>query len=85
MSENEIQSCEDALRRLAAHLDGELERSIHGEMERHLARCRSCWSRAQFEKRLREQVEALGREPVRPELGERVRTLIRKFEVTGGD
>lgn len=85
MSTTEIRSCEDALRLLAAHIDRELEPPTRTQMERHLETCRSCYSRAEFEKRLKESVAELGREPVRPELADRVQTLIRDFTVAGGD
>lgn len=84
MSTTEIRSCEDALRLLAAHLDRELDRSTTDQVERHLETCRSCFSRAEFEKRLKASVADLGREPVRPELSERVQTLIRDFTVASG-
>lgn len=80
-----IRSCEDALRLLAAHLDGELDAGAGRAIERHLATCRSCYSRAEFERRLKERVGSLGSEEVRPELSDRVRTLIRKFTVAGAD
>lgn len=75
----EIRSCEDALRLLAAHLDCELEAPVNAEVERHLQVCRSCYSRAEFEKRLKASLSELGREDIRPELADRVRTLIRSF------
>lgn len=85
MSTIEIQSCEDALRLLAAHIDRELDAPTRDQMESHLETCRSCYSRAEFEKRLKQHVATLGREPVRPELADRVRTLIHDFNVAGGD
>lgn len=85
MSTTEIRSCEDALRLLAAHIDRELDASTRDQMDRHLETCRSCYSRAEFEKRLKESVAALGHEPVRPELSDRVQRLIRTFNVTGSD
>ena len=84
MSTTDIRSCEDALRLLAAHIDRELDAPTRDQMDRHLETCRSCYSRAEFEKRLKENVAELGREPVRPELADRVQTLIRTFTVTGG-
>lgn len=81
----EIRSCEDALRLLAAYLDGELDDASDGELEAHLNKCRSCYSRAEFERRLKAQVSTLGREPVHPELTDRVQTLIHKFTVAGTD
>jgi anti-sigma factor (TIGR02949 family) len=79
-----IDSCEEALRLLAAHLDGELDADSGAGLEQHLDACRSCCSRAEFERRLKAQVAALGREPVRPELGRRVSAMIRSFDVTDG-
>lgn len=84
MSKTEIRSCEDALRLLAAHLDRELDASTEAELERHLDRCRSCYSRAEFEKRLKERVADLGREPVRPELAGRIDRLIHSFSPENG-
>lgn len=80
-----IESCEDALRLLAAHLDGELEPSSDRELERHLDKCRSCFSRAEFERRLKDRIAAAGEEPVRPALADRVQTMIRKFTVSGAE
>jgi anti-sigma factor (TIGR02949 family) len=84
MSTPEIRSCEDALRLLAAHLDRELDPPAHDQVVAHLETCRSCYSRAEFEKRLKASIADLGHEPVRPQLSERVQTLIRNFTVAGG-
>ena len=81
----EVTSCEDALRLLAAHLDGELHAPAERELERHLETCRTCFSRAEFERRLKKRLVAVGHEPVRPELTERVHTLIREFEMPSED
>ena len=78
----EIRNCEDALRVLAEHLDGELEPEAGAQLERHLAKCRSCYSRAEFEKRLKAQVAQLADEPVEPKLAGRVQSMIRKFKVS---
>ena len=77
---DEILTCEDALRLLAAHLDRELDAPATDELERHLETCRSCYSRAEFERRLKTCLAELGREDVRPELARRVATLIRSFQ-----
>lgn len=68
---------------LAAHLDGELDAGTDRELERHLETCRSCFSRAEFERRLKGRIATIGSEPTRPELTERVQTLIRQFNVSG--
>jgi anti-sigma factor (TIGR02949 family) len=84
MSTNDIRTCEDALRVLAEHLDRELDGTTASQVEQHLDTCRSCWSRAEFEKRLKEELAGLGREPVRPELADRVSHLIRGFPTASG-
>lgn len=83
MNETEITSCEEALRLLVAHLDDELGNSTRAAMERHIERCRSCWSRAEFERQLKDKVATLRQEPVPPELSNRVRSLIDEFSTSG--
>lgn len=85
MTKIRIRSCAEALEFLAAFLDGELGDGSQEELERHLATCRSCWSRAEFERRLKEQVGALGTEPVEPALAERIRRIVAGFPVAGQD
>jgi anti-sigma factor (TIGR02949 family) len=81
----EIRTCEEALRVLAAHLDGEIDIATGEQLERHLATCRSCYSRAEFEGRLKASIAELARKPVPPELAQRVRALIGRFSVAGID
>lgn len=72
-------TCEAALRFLAAYLDRELDDATEGEVETHLARCRSCYSRADFERRMKERVAALARSDVGPDFAERIRGLLQRF------
>jgi mycothiol system anti-sigma-R factor len=72
-------SCEEALRNLATLLDGELSGATAGEVERHLALCRTCYSRAEFERRLRQAVGRLCCQPAGERLQQRVRQLIAGF------
>lgn len=71
--------CEEALRLLATYLDGELGRVEREELEDHLDTCRSCWSRAEFERRLKGRLGELRRGDVAPGFERRIRTLIRGF------
>jgi anti-sigma factor (TIGR02949 family) len=84
MGITEIRGCEDALRLVAAYLDRELGGMESEQVRRHLQVCRSCYGRAEFEKRLRARLAELGHEPVRPELAGRVQSLIRTFTVARG-
>jgi anti-sigma factor (TIGR02949 family) len=71
--------CQEAMRLLAAYLDDELTRLEHLDVERHLEACRSCYSRAEFERRLKAQLADLGRREPEPEFGARLRGLVRRF------
>jgi anti-sigma factor RsiW len=72
-------TCEEALSFLAAYLDGELVGAADREVESHLTRCRSCYSRADFERRLKARLALLGRSAVRPEFAERIQQLMSTF------
>ena len=74
-----ITSCEEALRQLAAFLDDELPPGAHQGVEHHLKVCRSCFSRAEFERRLRGEIKHLGREEIPSGFEARVRRLLRSF------
>lgn len=79
MSEPEHIECEEAIRRLARYLDGELGSLARSELEQHLETCRSCWSRAEFERQLRERMAALGQQDVRPAFERRIRDMLGRF------
>lgn len=79
MSEPDRIDCEEAVRRLGRYLDGELEQADRERMERHLETCRSCWSRAEFEQRLRAEIAALGQREVPPVFERRIRDLLERF------
>lgn len=53
--ENEIEDikCEQAIKMLLEYLDHELNGHHHMVVEKHLHTCRSCYSRMEFEKRLK--------------------------------
>ncbi len=73
-------NCEEALRLLASYIDGELRGGERLDLERHLQTCRSCYSRAEFERRLKAQLAELRRRPVTSAFEERIRRLIHRFE-----
>jgi anti-sigma factor RsiW len=77
--------CEEALRLLAMYLDGELHGDEHAAVEEHLRTCRSCYSRADFERRLKTELGRLRREELRPAFERRVRELISQFAASPAD
>jgi anti-sigma factor (TIGR02949 family) len=68
--------CEEALRLLAQYLDQELCESDRDHVDRHLRTCRSCYSRAEFERRLKEQLTRLRAAPVPERLARRIQLLL---------
>jgi anti-sigma factor (TIGR02949 family) len=79
MSLEPTMSCEEALRHLADYLKRELEPSDQDAVERHMSRCRSCFSRAEFDRRLQERLTDLGQEEAPARLQARVRKLMGGF------
>jgi anti-sigma factor (TIGR02949 family) len=79
MSDHQPITCEEALRMLAAFLDRELDVPEHQALEHHLDVCRSCFSRAEFEQRLRSEIARLGHEEISPAFDRRIRRLFGSF------
>lgn len=79
MSDIKLIGCEDALRRLFEYLDRELDGVRHAEMEQHLHTCRACYSRAEFEKRLKGRLGTLGEEPAPPVFASRIKSMLQRF------
>jgi anti-sigma factor (TIGR02949 family) len=80
MTEIRVIDCEEALRRTFEYLDAELRGEPQREMELHLERCRTCFSRVEFEKRLKAYTAELGREPVPAEFEVRIRSVLDSFK-----
>lgn len=72
-------SCEEAISRLFDYLDSELDADTQRRMERHLETCRGCFSRAEFERRLRQRVVETGEAKAPDSLRRRVRALMDRF------
>lgn len=83
MSDPELLDCDEVLRVIFAYVDGELEGVDTDRVEAHLERCRSCFSRAEFERRLKGHMTELANEPVPPPLEHRIRRLISEFPSPG--
>lgn len=79
MSNSRPIDCDEALRALAAFLDGELHGDALEGYERHLEACRSCFSRAEFERRLKVEIYRLRRDEIPPRFERRVHHLLSSF------
>lgn len=74
-----IESCEEALKKLFEYLDHQLEEQERDAMDAHLHDCRGCYSRAEFEKRLKARLEESGSEAPPVELKERIRKILKQY------
>jgi anti-sigma factor (TIGR02949 family) len=72
-------NCDEALRRLFEYLDHELDAQRHAEVEEHLRTCRACYSRAEFERRLKGRLAELGEVSASQALVQRVRRLLESY------
>jgi anti-sigma factor (TIGR02949 family) len=71
--------CELALRQILEYVDHELGEHDHSLMEQHLRTCKSCFSRMEFEQRLKRKVGELRDDEVPSPLGERIKGLLKSF------
>ena len=78
MTENEI-DCEQALTQIFEYVDHELAENGRTAMEHHLHTCQSCFSRMEFERRLKEKVGALREEKVSSKVTGRIKGLLDSF------
>ena len=72
-------NCEEVIGKLLEYLDRELDAAAQLEVERHLETCRGCFSRAEFERRLRARVAETGDVKAPESLRKRVRALVARY------
>jgi len=72
--------CLQAIEVFYAYLDGEIdEPAAIADFERHLAHCRSCYSRAELEGLLTERLRSIAAERAPEALRRRLRLLLDEF------
>jgi anti-sigma factor (TIGR02949 family) len=79
MSDHDHIQCEEVIAHLLAYLDGELDDVKRAQIDRHLEACRGCFSRAEFEKELRNRVKQIGEGKAPASLKSRIKSLIDSF------
>lgn len=67
--------CEQAIKLILEFLDNELEKVDHSAMENHLHTCRSCYSRMEFEKKLKHMVKDSKKEIASDSLKQRIKKI----------
>lgn len=78
MAVNDI-DCAQALKRLIEFIDRELADADRDVIERHLQTCRSCLSRAEFERALKGKLRGLSHGDVPSKTLDRITALIQEF------
>jgi anti-sigma factor (TIGR02949 family) len=76
-------TCEEVIEQLFEFLDRELESELGHRIDHHLERCRDCYTRAEFEKRLRSKVNEATEAKAPERLRSRLRQVIDDFERRG--
>ena len=71
--------CEEVIARLFDYLDRELDAETWEEIDRHIALCRSCFTRAEFERRLRARLVEAGETEAPEPLRARTRQLLERL------
>jgi anti-sigma factor (TIGR02949 family) len=78
MTKREIK-CEQALKQIFQYIDHELDHARRAAMEHHLHTCHSCYSRAEFEQRLKAKLGELKKDDADPAVRERIKRLLESF------
>ena len=74
-----LMSCEEVLERVLEFVDRELGDADRVRLEHHLDTCRSCYSRVEFERRLKGRLTDLAREEAPAPVRDRISRLIERF------
>jgi anti-sigma factor (TIGR02949 family) len=79
MTEPDKMRCEEVIAHLLTYLDGEIDDAKRVQIDQHLKECRGCFSRAEFEKALRDRVRQTGNAEPPTSFQERIKSLIDQF------
>lgn len=69
--------CEQALMRIFELIDHELKGEEREAMQHHIETCKSCFSRVEFERRLKEKLKALREADTTAEARQRIEKLLK--------
>lgn len=71
--------CEEVLRHLLTYLDRELDAATSARIAHHLELCRGCFSRAEFERKLKGHLRSCGTSAAPDTLRMRLKQLLDRF------
>ncbi len=72
-------SCEEVIEELFAYLDREVNEALSAEIDRHLEKCRDCFTRAQFERKLRAKVAETANVSAPERLQRRIKAVLERY------
>jgi len=72
-------TCEQVIEQLFEYLDQELDSGLSERIDTHLERCRDCFTRAEFEKKLRTKINETTEVKAPDRLHHRIRQVLNKF------
>lgn len=72
-------TCEEVIEQIYEFLDQELDSTLSERINAHLERCRDCFTRAEFEKRLRARVNDAAEAEAPERLHRRLQRLLNQF------
>lgn len=78
MSEREL-DCEEVIEQLFGYLDRRLDAARSADIHHHLERCRECFSRAEFELKLRARIVEAGTVKAPERLQRRISSVLEEF------
>ena len=73
-------TCEEAVRLIATFIDRELGESEAAQVHEHIEHCKTCYSRVEFEQKLKSQLTSLRTAAVSTDLAERIRGILHNYE-----
>jgi anti-sigma factor (TIGR02949 family) len=79
MTEPKKLRCEEVIAHLLSYLDGEIDDTKRAQIDLHLEECRGCFTRAEFEKALRDKVRQAGDAQPPASLEGRIKALMDQF------
>lgn len=72
-------TCEEVIEQIFAYLDGDMDEASTASIRHHLEHCRDCFTRAEFEKKLRIRIAETATVKAPERLHRRVRALLDDF------
>lgn len=73
--------CDEVMRQLFDYLDDEVNITAHDEIHHHIEECRSCFSRVEFERQLKNRIQGAGKDSAPESLQKRVTDLMKDFSL----